>query len=264
MKITLIQTLVILGAATATNAASLRGADENTSGPPPPRANKYPYPPSRHHEANHHGSLFHPPAIMPIGPSHCPCWSQSDLNYVTADNVSYPGSDSCLITGDSSQTVLRILDESKEFVVDRLSNDDFKCFQCESGDGCSYTNGISKVEFETCTQQIKDRCGEIGSPVPPEVTTCPCFDSTDLLTVTAENADEDTCWIFRNSDESYSSRTLSSSSANVSFRTYYEGDNNRCSSQNQSQVITEGELDACFVLMGYRCRAINLPVASAA
>ena len=170
-----------------------------------------------------------------------------------------PGIDSCLTVGDSVQTVLRILDSSssKFFGASADGEDVFSCSQCAYSD-CSDKNGISKEEFETCTQQIKDRCGEIGSPVPKEVTTCPCFDSTDLLAVTAKNADEGTCKFIKSGDSSVS-RKLSSSNANASFRTYYEGDNFGCSSQNQSQVITEGEINACFVLMDYRCGAIKLP-----
>ena len=191
---------------------------------------------------------------MPIGPSPCPCWSQSDLNAVTADSVRAPGIDSCLTVGDSLHTNLRLVDPSKGFILVGGVGDDLVCFRCDYPD-CSPHNRISEEEFETCTQQIKDRCDEISSPVPPEVTTCPCFSSTDLLDVTAENADESSCEITRG--DSSASRGLSSSSANVSFSTQYDGNTFGCSSQNQSQDITEGEVNACFVLMNHRCQAIG-------
>jgi hypothetical protein len=199
------------------------------------------------------GSLPHPPVIMPIGPSPCPCWSQSDLNAITVDSVRNPGIDSCLTVGDSLQTNLRLIDPSKGFIVDAVG-DNLVCVQCDLP-ACSPKKSISKEEFDICTQQIKDRCDEISSPVPPEVTTCPCFDSKNLLDVTAENADESSCEL--TTSGSSGSRGLSSSSANISFSAEYDGNTFGCTSQNQSQVITEEEINACFVLMDTRCQAIK-------
>ena len=190
---------------------------------------------------------------MPIRPSPCPCWSQSDLNAITADSVRGPGIDSCLTVGDSLQTNLRLIDPSNGFILGGVG-DNLVCNRCGYPD-CSTINGISEEEFEICTQQIKNRCDEISSPVPPEVTTCPCFDSTDLLDVTAENTDESSCELITSG--SSGSRGLSSSSANVSFSAQYDDNTFGCSSQNQSQDITEGEINACFVLIDYRCQAVK-------
>ncbi len=107
-----------------------------------------------------------PPSPLPGTPQPCPCWSQSELNGVTKDNVFDPGSSSCAYNKSvrvyMDQTVIGISSGSNQgFVAGLTGTAGF----CASAD-CPNTLTLTEEQAESCIQQIKDRCAEINHPVP--------------------------------------------------------------------------------------------------
>ena len=138
-----------------------------------------------------------PPSPPPSPPQDgCPCWSQTELNEVTADNVE--SGKSCQVyegVGEANAVYLESFPPDKRLLEVGPSSlalgDGTGNFQCSNSEGTGMVNPvvINEEEYNRCFQDIEDRCNEIGIP-PVVVNRCPCFTAEDLLVVTPENVDE--------------------------------------------------------------------------
>ncbi len=169
-------------------------------------------------------SIGPPPPPPPSPPQDvCPCWSQSELNEVTAGNVVEEVSCEAFEGAGGDSVSLAYEYESDEPFDDEIPFDDdeipfddeeipfddeeiddvFKnkvrktfvvgpvvgpgTFQC-SGPSRDDVQ-ISEEQYDSCFQEIEDRCEDIDLPV--TYVRCPCFDQEDLLAVTSDNVDEE-------------------------------------------------------------------------
>ncbi len=94
--------------------------------------------------------------IFPGTLQSCPCWTQSELNGVTADNVD-PGS--CAYTDQTE--VLYLSSGSNQSFAASLSGASGYCL----GPHNSNPNTLTEEPAESCIQQIKNRCAQINHPV---------------------------------------------------------------------------------------------------
>ena len=98
-------------------------------------------------------------SCMAVADVSCPCWAESDLDVVTADNQL---SGSCVPYSDGTGIEL--------FGINDRSFVGFSALFTSSGGGvCQAVPGgvidISAEEVQVCVRQIQDRCDEIGGPV---------------------------------------------------------------------------------------------------
>src|SRR5262249_17335538 len=90
----------------------------------------------------------------------CPCWNESDLLAVTAENESHYGREdgSCALTSQ----VHGIEDTAGDFFfVSGAGNKPPFCL------ARSFSAPISSKEWEVCSLQISNRCAAIGTPQIP-------------------------------------------------------------------------------------------------
>ena len=188
--------------------------------------------------------------------SACPCWSKSELTVVTADNVREPGVSSCLkfegnLALSYEPTTDFVIFPTFEVTQGLFEPGTYEC-AFESDDDPIIAQ-ISEEEFESCTQQIEDRCEEIGFSV--TTVDCPCFTQQDLLVVTSDNVDADSC---------FPDFTLSSSSVGVSFGVggFLPGEQESCfQEQGGVRVSQDISLTLWFVCGNYlniRCDELGL------
>ena len=187
-------------------------------------------------------------------PPPCPCWSESELSIVTAENVDEPGESSCVRVGGASTYTLKLTYETdgtfntfEVAPIDRPGT-----YECAFDGDDGKIAQISEEEFESCAQQITNRCDEIGYPVTS--VDCPCFDEQDLLVVTSENVDDNSCNL--NEGNPF---TLSTSRASFGIdggeqvSCFLEQDGGRV-----SQDIEFRELTVCFLFLSFRCGELGL------
>ena len=187
---------------------------------------------------------------MSIGPppQPCPCWRESELTAVTADNVFEPGVSSCVRVGGALRLTSETDGTFETFeVTPGFESGTYECAFESDDDKIAQ---ISEEESESCTQQITNRCDEIGSPV--TTAGCPCFNEDDLSVVTSENVDDNSC----NVNEI--PFTLSSSSVGVSFGVEgAPGEQVSCfleqNGVKESQDIEGREFFLCLGYLGERC-----------
>ena len=128
----------------------------------------------------------------------CPCWTPEDLDSVTEDNVISLGLFSCndAIPFPGFEDSLAINSSAEEFLAVGAASSksgENECSALERSSGDSITEIVSDEQFAICSQQIVDRCAEIGYPVTPS--TCPCFSEADLLAIDEDNVTEGSCLI---------------------------------------------------------------------
>ena len=125
----------------------------------------------------------------------CPCWTQSELESITADNVD--ASASCKVyegVGKADEVYLESNSPTRKLLEVGPSDlgDGTGDFQCSNTEGTGMVDPvvINEEEYDHCFQDIEGRCLDIGIP-PVVVNHCPCFDEEDLLVVTSENVDKE-------------------------------------------------------------------------
>lgn len=96
----------------------------------------------------------------------CPCWEASALNAVTAENQLLPGDLSCVDNGFAEVIQTNTpLPNGQEggFAVGNLQGDGNPL--CATRDLPPFLLEVTPEEGQVCSQQIRARCEEIGTPI---------------------------------------------------------------------------------------------------